>query len=89
MTEKKFLSLLFYITLLGLCFLMANYTAGYDFDLWARLIVGKVFWATGEVLNIDGFCGGYNLQNAWSTAYVCAQNINKNYNQSIQTKIKP
>lgn len=29
----------------------------------------------GEVLNIDGFCGGFNLQNAWSTAYVCACGI--------------
>ena len=26
----------------------------------------------GEVLNIDGFCGGFNLQNAWSTAYVAS-----------------
>lgn len=53
MSEKKFLSLFFYITLFCLCFVMANYTAGYDFDLWARLIVGKVFWATGEVLKYD------------------------------------
>lgn len=30
-------------------------------------------YCIGEVLNIDGFCGGFNLQNAWSTAYVCAQ----------------
>lgn len=27
----------------------------------------------GEVLDIDGLCGGFNLQNAWSTAYVCAK----------------
>ena len=33
-------------------------------------------YAIGEVLNIDGFCGGFNLQNAWSTAYVCASSIN-------------
>ena len=32
-------------------------------------------YCIGEVLNIDGFCGGFNLQNAWSTAYVCAQGI--------------
>ena len=32
-------------------------------------------YAVGEVLNIDGFCGGFNLQNAWSTAYVCAENF--------------
>ena len=34
-------------------------------------------YAIGEVLNIDGFCGGFNLQNAWSTAYICAEDINK------------
>ena len=32
-------------------------------------------YAIGEVLNIDGFCGGFNLQNAWSTAYICAEAI--------------
>ena len=32
-------------------------------------------YAIGEVLNIDGFCGGFNLQNAWSTAYVCANGL--------------
>ena len=32
-------------------------------------------YVIGEVLNIDGFCGGFNLQNAWSTAYVCAENF--------------
>ena len=30
----------------------------------------------GEVMNIDGFCGGFNLQNCWSTAYIVAQNFN-------------
>lgn len=29
----------------------------------------------GEVLDIDGFCGGFNLQNCWSTAFVVAQSI--------------
>lgn len=29
----------------------------------------------GEVLNIDGFCGGFNLQNAWSTAFAAAEGI--------------
>ncbi len=29
----------------------------------------------GEVVDIDGFCGGFNLQNCWSTAYVAAQGI--------------
>ncbi len=30
----------------------------------------------GEVLNIDGFCGGFNLQNCWSNAYIAAAHIN-------------
>ncbi len=34
----------------------------------------------GEIMDIDGFCGGFNLQNCWSTAFVAAKNIsNKNY----------
>ena len=29
----------------------------------------------GEVINVDGFCGGFNLQNCWSTAYIVAENV--------------
>lgn len=29
----------------------------------------------GEVLDIDGFCGGFNLQNCWSTGFVASQGI--------------
>ena len=29
----------------------------------------------GEVIDIDGFCGGFNLQNCWSTGYVASQGI--------------
>ena len=32
-------------------------------------------YITGEALDIDGFCGGFNLQNAWSTAYIAAHSI--------------
>ena len=32
-------------------------------------------YAAGEVLDVDGNCGGYNLQFAWSSAYVAAQSI--------------
>ena len=28
----------------------------------------------GEVLNIDGITGGFNFQNAWSTAWIAAKN---------------
>lgn len=39
----------------------------------SKLVSGLYF--CGEVLDIDGFCGGFNLQNCWSTAYVAAQAI--------------
>ncbi len=32
-------------------------------------------YACGEVLDIDGDCGGYNLQWAWSSAYIAAKSI--------------
>ena len=35
-------------------------------------IVPNLFFC-GEVLDIDGFCGGFNLQNCWSTAFVAAE----------------
>lgn len=34
----------------------------------------------GEVLNVDGPTGGYNLQIAFSTAYACAQHVNESLN---------
>lgn len=30
----------------------------------------------GETIDVDGFCGGFNLQNCWSTAFVAAMAIN-------------
>ena len=38
----------------------------------------KNLYFCGEVLDIDGFCGGFNLQNAWSTAYVVSQSVLNN-----------
>lgn len=29
----------------------------------------------GEVMDVDGFCGGFNLQNCWSTGFVAAKSI--------------
>lgn len=42
----------------------------------SKLIEGVYF--CGEVMDIDGFCGGFNLQNCWSTAYAAAQGIMSN-----------
>ena len=34
----------------------------------------KNLYFCGEVIDVDGFCGGYNLQNCWSTGYVAGIN---------------
>lgn len=36
-------------------------------------------FAAGEVLDVDGDCGGYNLQFAWSSAYVAAKAMMKHW----------
>ncbi len=41
----------------------------------SRLIPG--LYACGEVLDIDGDCGGYNLQWAWSSGYVAGMSVGK------------
>ncbi len=35
----------------------------------------KGMYITGEVLDVDGDCGGYNLQWAWSTGATAANHI--------------
>lgn len=35
----------------------------------------KNLFFCGEVINIDGFCGGFNLQNAWSTSFVASMSM--------------
>ena len=39
----------------------------------------KGLYAVGEVLNVDGDCGGFNLQFAWSSAYVAASAMAENW----------
>ena len=49
-----------------------------DFDpatLRSRLMPG--LYAAGEVLNVDGDCGGYNLLFAWATGILAARDILK------------
>jgi len=45
-----------------------------DFKTMQSKIVPSLFFC-GEVLNIDGITGGFNFQSAWSTAWVCSQNV--------------
>ena len=55
---------------------------GYDLnELNPKTMESKLYpnlYIIGEALNIDGFCGGFNLQNAWSTAFVAAESIINN-----------
>lgn len=44
-----------------------------DFKTMQSKIVPHLFFC-GEVLNIDGITGGFNFQNAWSTAWIAARN---------------
>ena len=66
----------FALPITGVCgFDQAQVTAGGlrcdEFDphtMQSRLVSG--FYACGEVLDIDGDCGGYNLQWAWSSGHL-------------------
>lgn len=37
----------------------------------------KNLYLTGELLDVDGICGGYNLQWAWATGYIAGKNAAK------------
>ena len=39
----------------------------------SRIIKGLYF--CGEILDVDGTCGGYNLQWAWSSGYLAGRSI--------------
>ncbi len=42
-------------------------------NLESKIVEGVYF--CGEVMDIDGFCGGYNLQNCWSSAFCVAEGL--------------
>lgn len=46
-----------------------------QFDECLRSRLCKGLYACGETLNVDGKCGGYNLQWAWSSGAVCAMSV--------------
>jgi predicted Rossmann fold flavoprotein len=51
-------------------------TDGFDRETMESLLV-KGLYATGEVLDITGDCGGYNLQWAWSSGFVAGESAAK------------
>ena len=49
-----------------------------------RSKINPKLYFCGEVLNIDGFCGGFNLQNCWSTAYIASEGIKSTKKRVLQ-----
>ena len=45
-------------------------------------------YVAGEALDVDAVTGGFNLQAAWTTAYVCAESIIEQFTQPL-TSITP
>lgn len=41
----------------------------------SRIVPG--FYLVGEILDVQGKCGGFNLQNAWETGIRAAQHLNE------------
>ncbi len=46
-----------------------------DFTTMQSKLTPNLYFA-GEVIDVDGITGGFNFQNAWSTAWIIAKNIN-------------
>jgi hypothetical protein len=49
-----------------------------DFKTMQSRITPGLFFA-GEILNLDGITGGFNFQNAWTTAYLAATAMANNF----------
>lgn len=48
-----------------------------EFDDDLQSLICRGAYAMGEAVDIDGICGGYNLQWAWMSAYAVAQGLKK------------
>jgi len=53
-----------------------------NFQTMESKICPGLFFA-GEILDIDGVTGGFNFQNAWTTAWIAAQGINAETNKQL------
>lgn len=49
-------------------------TKDIDVSTMESKIVPKVYFV-GEIIDVDGICGGYNLHFAWATGYIAGQSI--------------
>jgi predicted flavoprotein YhiN len=50
-----------------------------EFDHNLMSMKSKNAFAIGEAIDVDGDCGGYNLQWAWTSAKIVAEAIRKQY----------
>ncbi len=48
-----------------------------NLDTMASLKANNLY-ITGEVMDVDGDCGGYNLQWAWATGYIAGNSVSRN-----------
>ena len=48
-----------------------------DFKTMASLKASNLY-VTGEVMDVDGDCGGYNLQWAWATGTIAGESVHRN-----------
>ncbi|MDD4839409.1 MAG: aminoacetone oxidase family FAD-binding enzyme [Clostridia bacterium] len=71
------------ITGLGDASLAQVVSGGLSFEEFDQNLMSTIvpnLYAMGEALDIDGDCGGYNLQWAWTSAKVCTEGILKKLN---------
>ena len=47
-----------------------------NFKTFESKLHNNLYFA-GEVVNVDAITGGFNFQNAWTSAFIVAQNISK------------
>ena len=59
-------------------------TAELNADTMESRIVPGLFFA-GELVDVDGICGGYNLQWAWSSGAVAGMHVKRTKYDSNQT----
>ena len=55
-----------------------------DVNTMQSKIIPQLFFA-GEILDIDGITGGFNFQNAWTTAFIAANAIGKTEAYSLSS----
>jgi predicted Rossmann fold flavoprotein len=86
LNKKDIMSLVYFIKNIKI---NINNTKGFDtaevsaggvdvFEIDTKTMESKLqknLYFTGEVLDVDGQCGGYNLHWAWASGYVCANGI--------------